>query len=101
MNGKGQHLGVQQILVLFMVGTEPGISRKRVRDRFQHNKLPFDGTDRRLRELDEKGLLLRAKTGEGTTLRLSKVGKEEFDRLAPAFRDSLLISEKQPKKSTT
>ncbi len=94
MQNKGQHLGVQQILVLFLVGSQPGIRRSQVREYFAKHSLPVDGIDRRLRELDEKELLIRSKQLEGTSLRLSKNGKEEFDRLAPAFRGSLITPKK-------
>ncbi len=94
MQNKGQHLGVQQILVLFLVGSNPGIMRSQVRKRFGEHGMAIDGIDRRLRELDKKGLLIRSKQPEGASLRLSKNGKEEFDRLAPAFRGSLITPKK-------
>jgi len=89
MNKSEEKLGSQQLLILFVVGKKPGILRKKVRDFFVEHKRPHEGIDRRIRELESRGLINRNKTINGTTIRLSKSGEEVFNVFSWAFGDAL------------
>lgn len=89
MISKGYKLGTQQLMVLFLVGRNPGITRTSVREYFLRHDLPFEGIDRRLRELESRKLIDRKKTNAGTKLRLSKIGQQAFDHLSVAFQTAL------------
>jgi predicted HTH transcriptional regulator len=78
------------LLVLFLVGKNPDITRTEVRNFFRDHNLPSDGVDRRLRELESRSLIKRQKTPAGTRLNLSKDGKIAHEWLSDAFQNALL-----------
>lgn len=89
MNTTSQQLGVQQLLVLFIVGNRPGIMRSDVRSWFKNHKQGFEGVDRRLRELESRTLIVRKKTPLGTALTLSRTGQHAFKFYSTVFNNAL------------